>query len=105
MARLIVLVRPSRRVELDEAEAWLRRELAPVVGAARAGSVALSRLASASVPWSQDWGWLIEIEFESAELAGRAVRESAWAMLLGDLRLLGMHPMVAVVDSAEQLTD
>ncbi len=100
----MVLVRPPRQLEVDEAEGWLRQELAPVIGAAGVRSAALSRLASASVHWSQDWGWLIEFDFETAEHARGAVRESAWAMLLGDLRLLGMSPTVALVDSAQELT-
>jgi hypothetical protein len=103
VARLIVLVHPPRPVELDDAEAWLRQQLASVIGAPRVRSAALSRLTSAALPWSRDWGWLIELEFETAELARQAVRESSWTLLLGDLRLLGMYPTVALVDGAEEL--
>ena len=99
----MVLVRPPRQLGLEEAEGWLRQELAPVVRAAGVRSAALSRLASASLRWSQEWGWLVEFDFETAECARGAVREDAWAMLLGDLRLLGMSPTVALVDSAEEL--
>jgi hypothetical protein len=99
----MVLVHPPRPVEVDDAELWLREQLAPVVGAAQVRSAALSRLASASVPWSQEWGWLLELEFETAELARGAVRDSLWRMLLGDLRLLGMSTTLAIVDSAEEL--
>jgi hypothetical protein len=99
----MVLVRPPRQLELDEAEDWLRRQLATVVDAAGVKSVALSRLASASLRWSQDWGWLVEFEFETAESARAAVGETAWSMLLGDLRLVGMSPTVALVDCSEEL--
>jgi hypothetical protein len=99
----MVFVRPPRRPGLDEAEEWLRRELAPVVGAAGARSAALSRMGAASLRWSQESGWLIELEFETADRARGAVREEAWSMLLGDLQLLGMSPSVALVDSAEDL--
>jgi hypothetical protein len=99
----MVLVRPPRQLELAEAEDWLRQQLASVVGAEGVRSVALSRLASASSRWSQDWGWLVEFEFETAERARGAVGEAAWSMLLGDLRLLGMSPTVALVDRPEEL--
>jgi hypothetical protein len=103
MARLLVLVRPPRQLKVDEAEEWLRQELAPVIRAAGLRSAALSRVASASSTWTSDWGWLVEFEFETAECARGAVRDDAWRMLLGDLRLLGMSPTVALVDSAAEL--
>ncbi len=88
---------------MDEAEDWLRQELAPVTEAAGLRSAALSRLATASSIWSHEWGWLVEFEFETAERAREAVGGDAWAMLLGDLRLLGMSPTVALVDSGNEL--
>jgi len=103
MARLLVLVRPPRQLKLDEAEDWLRQELVPVIRAAGLRSAALSRLASASSSWSHEWGWLVEFDFETAERARGAVGDDAWGMLLGDLRLLGMSPTVALVDSAKEL--
>ncbi len=55
------------------------------------------------VAWTLDWGWLVEFDFETAECARGAVRDDRLAMLLGDLRLLGMSPTVALVDSAAEL--
>ena len=103
MARLLVLVRPPRHLALAEAEDWLRAELAPVASGTKVRSAALSTLASASRRLTQEWGWLIELEFEDAQAARDAVAEEACAMLLGDLRLLGMRPTVALVDGAEPL--
>lgn len=103
MARLLVLVRPPHHLDLEEAEDWLRQEVAPVTGSAGVRSAALSRLASASRRWTQEWGWLIELEFKDAQAARAAVAEDACAMLLGDLRLLGMRPTVAVIDGAQEL--
>lgn len=103
MARLMVLISPPRQLGVDEAEDWLRRELTTVIGVVSVRSAALSRLASASPEWSADWGWLVELDFETAELARAAVGEHAWSMLLGDLRLLGMRPSVALVDGANDL--
>jgi hypothetical protein len=104
MARLMVLVSPPRQLGLDEAEDWLRQQLAPLISVAGLRSVALSRLASASSRWSQDWGWLVEFDFDTAEHARGVVRDDAWGMLLGDLRLLGMSPTVALVDGSTELT-
>jgi hypothetical protein len=104
MARLLVLVSAPRRLKPDEAEDWLRQELAPLVGVSGLRSAALSRLASASSTRTPDWGWLIEFDFETADSARGAARDDAWAMLLGDLRLLGMSPTVALVDNATELT-
>ena len=103
MARLLVLVRPPHHLELDEAEDWLRQEIAPVTGGVGVRSAALSRLASASRGWTQEWGWLLELEFEDAQAAREAMADEACAILLGDLRLLGMRPTVALIDGAEDL--
>ena len=101
MARLLVLVSPPHHLGLDEAEDWLRQEIAPVTSGAGVRSAALSRLGSASRRWPQEWGWLIELEFQDAQAAREAVADAACAMLLGDLRLLGMRPTVALVDRAQ----
>jgi hypothetical protein len=100
----MVLVRPPRRLAPDDAEGWLRQQLGSVVGGAGVRSAALSRLASASLRWSQDSGWLLEFDYETAESAREALGGAAWSMLLGDLRLLGMSATVALVDGSEELT-
>ncbi len=103
MTRLLVLVSPHRQLSPDEAEDWLRQEIAPVASGGGVRSAALSRLASASRRWSQQWGWLIELEFEDAQAAREAVASDACAMLLGNLRLLGMRPTVALIDGSQEL--
>ena len=99
----MLFVSPPRRISVEEAEEWLRRELGSVTSAAGVRSAGLSRLASASVSWSQDWGWLVEFEFETADRARGAVGGKAWSVLLGDLRLLGMSPTVVLVDRPDVL--
>ncbi len=103
MARVLVLVSPPRRLKVDEAESWLREELAPVVRAAGLRSAVLSRLAGASPFGAGAWGWLVEFDFDTPEGARGAVGEDVWALLLGDLRLVGMSPMVALVESPTEL--
>ena len=103
MVRLMVLVSPPRHLGLDEAEDWLRDEVAPVAGAAGVRSGALSRLSSASRRWSPESGWLLELHFDDAQTARGTVAGDAWALLLGDLRLLGMRPTVALIEGAHEL--
>ena len=103
MVRLMVLVSPPRHLGLDEAEDWLRDEVAPLAGAAGVRSGALSRLGSASRRWCPEWGWLIELHFDDVQTARETVADDAWALLLGDLRLLGMRPTVALIEGAQEL--
>jgi hypothetical protein len=103
MVRLMVLVSPPHHLRLDEAEDWLRDEVAPVACAAGVRSGALSRLASASRRWSPEWGWLLELHFDDAQTARETVAGDAWTLLLGDLRLLGMRPTVALIEAPEEL--
>jgi hypothetical protein len=103
VTRLIVLVGTPYHLRAAEAEEWLRSEasgLATVAGVRRA---VLSPLASPSLHWSDEWGWLIEIDCENRDDMDRVVRDGAWTDLLGDLRLLGMRPTVAVVGDASEL--
>jgi hypothetical protein len=103
VTRLIVLVGTPEHLRAAEAENWLRGEaagLATVDGVRRA---LLSPLASPSPRWGNQWGWLIEIDCESPDGANRVVRDGAWTALMGDLRLLGMRPTVAVVGGASEL--
>jgi hypothetical protein len=103
MARLLVLVSPPPRLKVDEAESWLREKLAPLVRAAGLRSAVLSRMAAASPFGGDAWAWLVEFDFDTPESARGAVDEDAWALLLGDLRLVGMSPTVAFVESPTEL--
>ena len=103
MTRLIVLVGTPHHLRAAEAEEWLRSEasgLATVEGVRRA---VLSPLASPSLRWNNQWGWLIEIDCENRDDTDRVVQDGAWTALLGDLRLLGMRPTVALVGDASEL--
>jgi hypothetical protein len=103
VARLILLVGPPYHLALEEAEDWLRGELLPVTGATGVRSAVLSRLSAASWRESAESGWLVELDFESADSARRTAGDERWVALLGDLRLVGMRPTVALVDSTDQL--
>ena len=103
MTRLIVLVGTPYHLRAAEAEEWLRGEASGLATVDRVRCALLSPLASPSLRWGNQWGWLIEIECESPDDADRVVRDGAWTALIGDLRLLGMRPTVAVVGDASEL--
>jgi hypothetical protein len=101
--RLIVLVRSPYHLSPAEAEDWLRGqacELGAVVGVQRA---VLSRLATPSERSSTHWSWLIELHCEAPGGVQQAVEDRAWKVILGDLRLLGMQPSVALVTESTDL--
>lgn len=80
-----------------ETESWLETELGPL-GGDGVDRIHLSRLRSASPRFSATCAWMIELDCRSAEAACAAVGGGPGAMLLGDLRMLGMHPSVALVE-------
>ena len=104
MTRLIVLIGPPYHLRAAEAEEWLRGEASGVAAVDGVRRAVLSPLASPSLRSGNDeWGWLVEIDCETRDDADRVVRDSAWTDLLGDLRLLGMRPTVAIVGDASEL--
>ncbi len=103
MARLIMMVRPPHHVRLQEAEDWLRGELRPLVGARGVRSAAISRLGVASRRQALEWGWLVELDFDDPDTARQMAGDVTWMELMGDLRLVGMRPTVALVDASDDL--
>jgi hypothetical protein len=102
MGRLIVFVDSPYHLSPAEAEDWLRGEAAALAAVDGVQRGVLSRLVSPSERWSAHWGWMIELKCDAPDGPQRAVKDHAWKLVLGDLRLLGMRPSVALVaDSAE----
>jgi hypothetical protein len=97
VVRLLIFIQPSRHVPPVEAESWLESELGTL---RRNGveSVRLRRLRTASLRSSETYAWMVELDCGSAEAACAVVGEGPGLMLLGDLRMLGMHPSVALVE-------
>jgi hypothetical protein len=93
----MIFVERPRHVSDDEAEAWLEHELA-ALGGNGVDRVQLKRLAGASPRMSEPWSWMVEIDCEDLEAAREALGNGAAMLLLGDLRLLGMRPYVALVE-------
>jgi hypothetical protein len=82
-------------------ESWLQKELDPLGGNNGVDRVELRRLRSSSPHFSETCAWMIELHCRSAEAARAAVGEGPGLMLLGDLRMLGMHPSVALVEDTD----
>jgi hypothetical protein len=101
MARLLLLARRPDNLSREEAEVWLRREVRRLDGSAGIERVSITRLGPASLRWGRSADWLIELEVPAWSWESRALCEDACAALVGDMRLLGMKPVLAVAD--EQL--
>jgi hypothetical protein len=85
-------------VSSDEMESWIRREFDAIRGDG-VESVELRRLASPT-PFSEPWTWLIEVDCRDEDAARNLLGQGEGLALIGDLRLLGMRPSVALVRDA-----
>ena len=103
MGRLIVLVNSPYHLAPAEVEDWLHGQASALAAVAGVQRVVLSRLASPSERSSTHWSWMIELHCQAPDGAHRAVEDRAWKVILGDLRLLGMQPSVALVAESAEL--
>ena len=103
MPRLLVLWSRPPHLTVEEAERWARGELRALLAGDAVRSAALTRLESASPRHGCDWDWLLELEI--AVPVRECVDSGVFAAWLGDLRLLGMRPAVAVVADRVALED
>jgi hypothetical protein len=85
----------------QEADGWMRSQAAALRAAEPITGVDLSRLRSAA--GGGHWDWMIEIHCEGVVDAGRVAREEVLRDLVGDLRLLGMHPRLMLADRTSPL--
>lgn len=105
VTRLIVLCERPRHLTRDQAIEWFREATACLrVGGGPVKAVRLTELESPSIRWGRSWDWLLEVELASVEAAGELMSDGPGGDLLADLRLLGMHPAVAVA-SPTRTTD
>jgi hypothetical protein len=100
MPRVLVLVQRPVQLTFEETEAWLRAAARQLGGLPAAERVELVALESASLRWPRPCDWLIEVSLADASDVSELLRCNACSDLLGDLRMLGMRPAVAVAGSA-----
>lgn len=105
MPRLVLLAQSPPHLDGEQTEAWLLRELAALVGKCGVQRVSLSRLETVSIHFARAWDWLIEMECAASEDAVRASSNGAFRDLFGDLRLIGMHPALALANRAVELDE
>ena len=60
--------------------------------------MALHPVASAAMLHPQPCSWCLELRVEPGHAPRDLVRDSAFAELLGDLKLLGMRPQVLAIE-------
>jgi hypothetical protein len=96
----MIFIEQPRHVSIDEAEAWLERELEPLHGDG-IGRVRLRRLREPSIRFAQSWAFMVEIDCRDVSAARELVQEGPGLYLLGDLRLLGLRPSLALVEDGD----
>jgi hypothetical protein len=98
VARLLVICRHPYHLRDQEAEDWLSAEIEAVLRRDRFEGATLTKLANPSPSQTEPSGWLVEIRLETTPGAAPIKLSGALGDLLGDLRLLGMAPMVLTPD-------
>jgi hypothetical protein len=95
---MMLIVRRPFHLRLDEAEQWLREATVPLLEVHGVERLTASRLASAG--GCSSGHWRIELELAEWSDPARIVRAEPCAVLLGDLRMLGMRPSLSMVEVA-----
>jgi hypothetical protein len=102
---LLLFARRPYHLSDEEADSWMRTQAASLVRAEAVTGVQLSRLQSPAARQGSGWDWLIEMQLTRAEDAAGVARDQACRDLVADLRLLGMHPNLVLVDGTRPLED
>jgi hypothetical protein len=97
--RLLVMWSRPHHLTPEEAERWARAEVRVLLADSGIRSASLTRLASASVRHGGDRDWLLELDVAAPDCLERG----PGAEWLGDLRLLGMKPVVMLVAGSVDL--
>jgi hypothetical protein len=98
--RLLLLWEHPRLSSADEARSWAEREISPLGANERIERLELIPLRAAGDHVSH-FDWLLELRVRSRYEAAELLREAPLADLLGELRSLGLGPIVLVADEAD----
>jgi len=96
--KLLVLCCRPMHLSSPAAEEWLRKEVGEILADGAVTAIEITTLLSASMRWGRQWDYLIAIDLRAGSDAGTVINAPACAGVLGDFRLLGMRPSVAVAD-------
>jgi hypothetical protein len=87
-----------QHLAVDEAERWLRAELARVLAEAGVEIAHLSRVHGPSARHGAPFAWLLELDVPAGRDLETWFGSAAWRDWLGDLHTLGLRPAVMVAD-------
>ena len=97
VSRLTVLWIDPMHLSSEEAEAWIRKESARLLELDEVERLELVRVERASDAHAQPWDWLLEVHLLPGVGGAACVDRPLFAEWFGDLRLLGMRPVVLFV--------
>ena len=100
--RVVITGSQPHHLSQAEAHAWLRTEVGSLRALPGVESVVLTR-ARSSVGGANPWAWLCELHLADGADADAVAEHSLCRNWMGDLRLLGMHPALVVLDSGERV--
>ncbi len=103
MARVLIFWTHPQHLSVAEADAWARGELRKVAGLAAVERAELTQLPTASERLGRPYDWMLELHLAPGVEPSDCVDAQPCAEWLGDLRLLGMRPVVVAVDSSRPL--
>ena len=103
VARLLIFWTQPAHLSAAEADVWVRGELRTVTGLAGVERAQLTRLRAGSERFGAHHDWMLELHLAPGTVPADYVEASPCAEWLGDLRLLGMRPAVAVADGEGEI--
>jgi hypothetical protein len=96
--RLVVLWTRPDHLTRQEADAWVRTQIAALDAAPGISSARVAELRSAALEHPALWHWILELDVVDHASVARTLRCGPVADWMRDLRLLGMRSTVALVD-------
>jgi len=100
VARILIFWTHPHHLSAEDADAWARGELRKVTGLAAVERAELTQLRTASERFGRPHDWMLELHLAPGVEPSECVDAQPCAEWLGDLRLLGMRPVVVAVDSS-----
>jgi len=103
VARVLIFWTQPHHLSTEEADAWARDELRKVAGLAAVERAELTQLQTASERLGRPHDWMLELHLAPGVEPSECVDAQPCAEWIGDLRLLGMRPVVVAVDNSRPL--
>jgi hypothetical protein len=98
VSRVVITGNQPQHLSAAEAHAWLRSELMSLRALPGVESVVLTRVALGP------WAWICELHLSDGAQARACAEHPTCTEWLLDLRLLGMRPALAVLETGERVS-